>query len=295
MKRRSALKLLGTTLFTINASTARAEVQNEPNGGGFGCLVDTTLCIGCRECEKACNRANNLAPLPTEFNERGVFEDSRRPDPNHFTVVNRFPGAPSRERDHQENTYTKMQCMHCNDPACVSACIVGALQKTDRGAVTYDEDRCIGCRYCLVACPFQIPSYEYNNALAPRVRKCEFCVERQEEGQIPACAAACPREAIVFGPRNKLLPLAQKRIQAHPGRYIDRIYGQKEAGGTAWLYLAGRPFEEIGFPAVGEDAPPRLTETIQHGVFKYGLPPLLLYGALAGLMKITQKSQNDKK
>lgn len=260
-----------------------------------GCLVDTTLCIGCRKCEEACNRANRLPRPERSFADRHVPREHRRPNPEAYTVVNSYPGEPSRVQMEREETFVKVQCMHCLDPACVSACIVGALTKSDEGPVLYDADKCIGCRYCLVACPFEIPSYEYLDPVTPRVRKCTYCVdEKQITGAQPACAEACPVEAILFGQRDDLVALAHQRIEERPDRYVDHVYGEHEVGGTSWLYLAGRPMPEIDLVDLPREAPPRLTESIQHGIFNYGAVPLALYGGLAGLMWLTNRKQNDE-
>ncbi|MGC9330085.1 MAG: hydrogenase 2 operon protein HybA [Candidatus Hinthialibacter sp.] len=294
MKRRDIMQLIGTFLLGAGTSRAGAGEAASPSKKPeeYGCLIDATLCVGCRECEKACNRVNDLPPLATEFSNRSSIEDERRPDAEHFTVVNRYSGSPSPAQKEREETFIKVQCMHCLTPSCVSACIVGALKKSPQGAVVYDADRCIGCRYCMVACPFQIPAYEFNDPITPRVRKCNFCFERLSEGEKPACAEACPREAIVFGKRSDLIELARKKIQEKPGRYLDHIYGEKEAGGTSWLYLTGRPAEDLGLPKLDEKAPSELTESIQHGIFKYGLPPLALYGALGGIMWWTNRTNH---
>jgi Fe-S-cluster-containing dehydrogenase component len=182
--------------------------------------------------------------------------------------------------------------MHCNQPACVSACIVGALEKLPSGPVVYDAWKCIGCRYCMVACPFQIPAYEYDNALNPQVRKCTFCATRViEEGKKPACVAICPNEALTFGKREDLIAMAHARIKANPEKYFDHVYGETEAGGTAWLYLAGSDFINTELPKLRAAAIPDLTESIQHGVFKSFVPPMALYGLLGLVM---YSFRNDK-
>jgi formate dehydrogenase iron-sulfur subunit len=252
----------------------------------FGVLVDATLCLGCRKCEWACNQVNHLSDNPcSQFEDESVFQHHRRPRSDAFTVVNSFH-VP----DEPERRYTlKVQCMHCIEPACVSACIVGALQKDPRGPVTYDASKCIGCRYCLIACPFQIPAYEYEEPLTPRVRKCTFCFERvTEHGEVPACVAVCPNEALRFGKRGELIEAAYTRMADTPERYYPHLYGEQEVGGTSWMYLAPADFSHTELPDLETDPIPRLTESIQHGLFKSFVPPLLLYGLLGLIMHSLQ-------
>jgi len=255
-----------------------------------GCLSDTTLCIGCRKCEEACNRRNKLPHPEVSFTDRAVFRRERRPDDKAFTVINEYAGTPSQDQAATKQTYAKVQCLHCLTPSCVSACIVGAMVKAPDGAVVYNPKLCLGCRYCMVACPFQIPAYEYDVTLDPRVRKCEFCASFADgTGADPACAAACPTEALVFGKRTALLALAKDRIEKRPDRYINHIYGENEVGGTSWLYLTGRPGTEIGLIDLPSSAPALRTESIQHGIFKYGIIPITIYGALGGVMWFNQR------
>jgi Fe-S-cluster-containing dehydrogenase component len=256
-----------------------------------GVLVDTTLCIGCRKCEEACNRRNNLPRTAESFSDREALRSFRRPSETAFTVVNQFPGSPSPDQAGVPQTYAKVQCMHCLDPSCVSACIVGALIKSADGAVVYNPGICIGCRYCQVACPFEIPAYEFHEPLTPRVRKCEFCTDRVKgTGANPACASSCPTEALVFGRRAELLAMAKDRLKLRPDRYVNHLYGEHEVGGTSWLYLTGRPVQEIGLLELPGAAPPRVTENIQHGIFTYGMIPIAFYGLLSYLWHRNQHS-----
>ena len=262
----------------------KPEEKQAPPPDHVGVLVDTTLCIGCRKCEEACNRRNNLPRTTEPFSDREILRTFRRPSETAFTVVNQFAGSPSQDQADVPQTYAKVQCMHCLYPSCVSACIVGALTKAADGAVVYNPTICIGCRYCQVACPFEIPAYEFHEPLTPRVRKCEFCADRAKgTGANPACAASCPTEALVFGRRTELLSMAKDRLERRPDRYINHVYGEKEVGGTSWLYLAGRPVQEIGLLNLPGDAPPQLTEDIQHGIFRYGMIPIAFYGLLSYL------------
>ena len=287
LDRRSFLKL-GLAAAAGTAAPLQAETgeKNHPLSPDYvGVLVDTTLCIGCRKCEEACNRRNRLPRTAESFSDREVLRTFRRPTESAFTVVNQFPGSPSPDQASLPMTFAKVQCMHCLIPSCVSACIVGALTKAPDGAVLYNPTICMGCRYCMVACPFEVPAYEYHTPLTPKVRKCEFCTEHAKgTGANPACAAACPTETLVFGLRADLLAIAHKRLEERPDRYVQHIYGENEVGGTGWLYLTGRPVNQIGLLDLPGRAPALRTEAIQHGIFKYGILPVAFYGTLAGIM-----------
>jgi formate dehydrogenase iron-sulfur subunit len=215
-------------------------------------LTDLTKCIGCGWCQRACQEWNDLsATASSEGNDPCLSADTwTLPELQQVNVDGQL-----------HRVFVKRQCMHCVDPACVSACPVGALQKEDNGAVTYDCTRCIGCRYCMVACPFGIPKFEWNEPL-PRIRKCTFCMDRQVDGLEPACAAACPTGALTFGPREALIAEAQARIKANRGTYVDHIYGKDELGGTSWLYISPVPFEKLGFPALKSEPVTQLSESV---------------------------------
>ena len=200
-------------------------------------LIDTTWCVGCLACEDACQARNNLPDC-----------DQSDLSACKFTKV--------LERG---DYYVRRMCMHCIDPACVSVCPVGAMYKLDEGPVAYDEDKCIGCRYCMQACPFQVPTYEWSS-VHPRVRKCWFCYDMVLAGDQPACAAECPTEATKFGDRDDLIVEARARIADSPDDYINYIFGEQEVGGTSMLFLAGVPFDQLGFPSnVFEKPLPMLT------------------------------------
>ena len=248
LRRRDFLKhVAGMGGFALLGAGSRGWAQENFAGHPhrLGVLVDTTVCIGCRRCEWACKEQNHLPNLPVKaYEDKSIFERKRRTDAQTFTLVNRFPHPDRPGRF----IYAKKQCMHCNEPACASACFVKAFIKTRKGAVIHDPTVCIGCRYCMAACPFDIPAYQYNDAFTPEVTKCTFCFERiREKGGIPACVAACPAEVMTFGRREDLLYLAYKRINDHPGRYVRHVYGENEVGGTSWMYLSAVPFERIGF------------------------------------------------
>jgi len=251
INRRNFLKgtlAVGTCLVAaqILAGTDKAQAQSDSSSKDrFAMMTDLRRCVGCRRCEEACNKANGLPEPEVPFTDKSVFEEKRRPTTGAYTVVNRY----YEEQWIEGPVYRKVQCNHCLEPACVSSCLVAAMKKTPEGPVTYDPNVCIGCRYCLNACPFYIPAYEYSNALSPKVRKCFMCYEnRLKLNEFPACSVECPVEAITFGRRDQLIDLGRKRIMDAPGKYVNHIYGEKEAGGLGWLYLSGVPFEKLDFP-----------------------------------------------
>ena len=216
-----------SALLSSPARAWESSWKSKAPAGAFGCLVDLTRCVGCRKCEEACAEVNGLPAPERPDCQCTVFEKNRRPDDKAYTVVNRYFTGKKDRFDKPVPTYAKVQCMHCQDPACVSACIVGALTKDETGAVRYDATKCIGCRYCMVACPFEIPAYEYHDPVMPKVMKCTFCYDRiSKEGGLPGCATICPTEAITFGKRSTLLSVAKKRIQENPADYIDHVYGK---------------------------------------------------------------------
>ncbi len=271
------------------APAAHAPVAANPDA--FGCLVDLTLCIGCRKCELGCQETNGLAKPDRPFDDMSVLKQMRRTTDEAYTVINAVNVA-GREKP----VYVKTQCMHCNDPACVSACLVGALRKEPAGPVTWEAGRCMGCRYCMVACPYQIPTCELHEALFPRIRKCTFCFDKiAKDGGAPACAKICPVQAIQFGERSDLIRSAREHM-ANPdkgprprGPYVAHIYGEHEVGGSSWMYLSPVPFAALGFPALPPEAPPRLTESIQHGIFNGFVPPVALLGLLGAIMHVTKE------
>ena len=181
--------------------------------------------------------------------------------------------------------------MHCNQPACATACPTKALVKTEEGPVIWRKDKCMGCRFCMVSCPFEMPKFEYDSP-NPKIQKCKMCFERLQEGEKPACVTECPEEAIIFGSRRELIKEARKRIYENPNLYSDHIYGEHEAGGTGYLYLSSVPFDELGMRTdLGSTPYPEYTKT-----FLYSVPVVLtLWPAfLLALNKATDRTDSDQ-
>ncbi len=291
--RRDFLKTLGafgaSTAAISAVSPKKVEAKSGPilNTERKGVLVDTTVCIGCRKCEWACKGAHGIEQGDFEsYQNNEVLNDMRRPTPTDLTIVNRYTDEGLRN--------IKLQCMHCDYPACVSACIVGAISKTENGSVVWDTDMCIGCRYCIVACPFQIPTFEYEKALDPKIVKCDFCIDRTNEGKIPACVNICPVEALTYGTREELITEARRRIKNNPDKYYDHIFGEHEVGGTSWLYLSDKNLTDSVFPKLGDNPAPGVSESIQHGLFAYFVPPIAVYALLGGIMWLTKDKETKK-
>lgn len=272
------------------AEAAGKHFTGYPGSGGV--LHDATLCIGCRVCEAACNEVNNLPEPEKPFKDQAVLENRRRTDAKAYTIVNKYEAG----RDAGKPLFRKNQCNHCLEPACASACFVKAFSKTPSGAVIYDETVCVGCRYCMIACPFEIPTYEYDSAFSPRVRKCTLCHPRIEKGLLPGCVQACPTEALTYGKRDDLLRIGRERIRAFPERYVDHIYGEYEMGGTSWLHLSAVPFKDIGMREdLGTTPAPKLTSGALSAVpMVVGLWPVLLGGVYA-INKRREKIENQEK
>jgi len=264
MERRDFLRNLciaGASAVGVAAASSEAEAAHETKEF-VSVLVDTTRCIGCRNCEVACATENGL-PIP-DNKDKTVFDAIRDMTPDQWTVVNRF------DTDNGE-IFVKKQCMHCNQAACSTACLTQAMYKTEEGPVIWRAGKCMGCRFCMVSCPFVVPKFEYHSA-NPKIQKCILCYDRLEDGGIPACVESCPVDALQFGSRREMVRIAQNRVADHPEQYVDHIYGQNEVGGTGWLYLSSVPFDQIGFrDDLSHEAVPALTQN-----FLYAVPVVFL-------------------
>lgn len=292
--RRDFLKsasFIGASITGLSSKETKAGIKEFHPNDRMGVLVDTTVCIGCRSCEWACKDAHsiNTDPLKSYQNDRSVFNVERRPSDKALTVVNEYKPNESSGLPID----VKIQCMHCEDPACVSSCIVDAFTKHKDGTVTWNGDKCIGCRYCMIACPFQIPVFEYSKAIEPDILKCDFCYERTTAGILPACVEICPVEALTYGKRDELVAVAKSRIKTKPEKYIDHLYGEYEIGGTSWMYLAGVDFSKLNFVPLSDESAPGVSREIQHGLFKYFVPPVAIYALLGGIMWITKRKDNS--
>lgn len=216
-----------------------------------GILTDITKCVGCRKCVSACQSENRCAP---EMPMQKAFPEK--------LFHTRWTSVLQKMDQKSQPRFVRKHCRHCLHPSCVSVCPVGALKITKEGHVLYDKGICLGCRYCLLACPYGIPRYEWNSRI-PAVTKCTLCFSRIAEGKEPACTEACPEKATIFGKRDDLIQEAKKRIRDNPDRYIDKVYGEHELGGTSVLYISDIELDFLGLDGNFSEKPmPELTWNI---------------------------------
>ena len=282
--RRSLLKgLAAAAAVTVVSTPAQAREKKVAPTDAVGLLYDSSLCIGCKACVVKCKEAGDL---PADVDGYGGGRYDAPEGLNEYTRnVIQFAKSPD-----GQSSFVKKQCMHCVDPACVNACMMGALGKREFGIVSWENNKCIGCRYCQVACPFGVPQFQWSKT-SPRIIKCELCRERLAENKLPACVEACPRKAVIFGRRDDLLAEAHRRIEEKPDFYVPKVYGEKDLGGTQVLYLSHIPFEDLGFRFSQTESVPHTQQTVQHGVYKGFVAPIALYGLLGAVMFRNRKKE----
>jgi Fe-S-cluster-containing dehydrogenase component len=303
LSRRQAFKVMlglgGTAASALLPAPAKAEAEEHPAhpvapSDAIAMLYDSTVCTGCKACMPACNEANNL-PADTSMSG-GIWDMPTGLNAQTKNIIELYQDPKS-----DEFAFVKRQCMHCLDPACVTGCPFGALEKADWGAVTWTSSLCIGCRYCEVACPFEVPKFQWDS-WNPKIVKCEFCYEqRLKQDMEPACTAACPTGAVVFGKRVDLLAKAKDRIANSPGKYFEqRVYGEHEAGGTQVLYLSSVSFQKLGLPKLGTTSLGHYATKVSSKVYKWLGGPLLMAGVFGFLIRRNwncheaERLRNDK-
>jgi len=263
-------------------------------------LIDVANCIGCRACQVACKQWNEQDGEHTTMEAELGFQNPATLSAKTYTLIAFHELENAKKPGGVESAFVMQRCLHCLEPACVSACPTTALHRQADGPVSYDADKCIGCRYCMLACPWDVPTAEWNNR-ASKISKCTHCADRADQPvpiafngkpvsgdvgkrfaesiAIPACVKACPADALRYGTRDEMLRLARQRIADRPDRYVDHVYGEKELGGTSVLYLSAVPFAKLGFPTFGEKPFPIYTAKALGAV----PPAVMALGALLGV------------
>lgn len=318
MSRRNFLKgaLAGGTLLATGAPAEARENLTMP-AEAVGLLYDSTLCIGCKACVSACKEVNNMPP---EFSsEEQLWDTPLDISGKTLNVIKVYKDGTCANKDAEKDgfAFMKVSCLHCVDPSCVSACPVTAMTKDPvTGIVSYNKDACIGCRYCVAACPFGVPRFQYDTPV-PQISKCQLCKHRMGEGKYAACAEVCPTGATLYGKVKDLHEEAKRRVALKPGQetkfprgninthdqsshtakaaaYLPQIYGEKELGGTQMMKLSAVPFEKLGMPKLPERSYAATSETMQHTLYGNALVlPLVFLGALTYVAKRNVKHDDD--
>ncbi len=282
--RRSLLKGLaaaGAGAAATAAVPVEASAKAVAPADAYGMLYDATRCIGCKSCVVACKQANDMPPETATFAD-GLWDAPIDLSGKTRNIIKLYKGDG-------EQSFIKAQCMHCIDPACARACMIGAYRKREHGIVTWDGSRCIGCRYCQVACPYEIPKFQWDTA-TPKMVKCEMCNHLIAVGKQPGCCAVCPAKAVIFGKYEDLLADARQRLADHPDRYVPKIYGEHDGGGTQVLYLAGVDFHKLGLPELSDEPAGEIAQKVQHTAYKGFIAPVVLYGVLGAVLWRNRRS-----
>jgi len=316
MKRRDFLKgIVGGCAAAVVSGNVEARGNNPRLPEAVGLLFDSTLCVGCKACVTACKQANGkVLDVPAD---KPYLDQTKHLSPDALNVIKIYKNGKSEAKDREIDgfAFQKHSCMHCVDPSCVSVCPVQALQKDKKtGVVSYNKDACIGCRYCIASCPFQIPKFNYDSPF-PEIHKCQLCDHLWSENKFSACADVCPTGATLYGPVKKLMEETKRRKSLKPGeitrfprrhvegkefgrkqkaaKYVDKIYGEKEGGGTQMLMMSGVPFEELGLPDLPERSVASVTETIQHTLYKGLMAPGVILAGLVGIAYRNTKGREE--
>jgi Fe-S-cluster-containing dehydrogenase component len=287
VSRRDLFRTIGAASAAAVAGSASASEARTAPPDALGLLYDTTVCIGCKACVAACTAANGLEP-DTEMSG-GIWQMPIDLNPQTKNIIQLY-----RSPDGAESSFMKRQCMQCVDPACASACPFSALSKGKFGIVEWEPSRCIGCRFCEISCPFDVPRFEWAK-FNPKIVKCELCRHRLPDGLQPACTEVCPVGAVIFGTRDQLLREAHRRIAASPGKYYqDRVYGEHDLGGTQVVYLSHVPFARLGLPEAGTESRAHYGEKVHGVLYKGMVVPTVVYAGLAFLMRRRFKVHDEE-
>lgn len=317
IKRRDFLKGAAGSmaLLALDRQDAQARTVQALPPEALGILYDSTLCVGCNACMTACKKANNMPPDFTDGQD--IWDQPIDLSPNTLNVIKKFTNGTGETKDAEINghAFIKRQCLHCIDPSCVTACPVSALTKDkNTGIVSYNKNNCIGCRYCQVACPYNIPKFDFNRVY-PEIVKCQLCDHLIAEGKYPACCSVCPTGASLFGRVSDLIVETRRRQQMVPGEmydfpvtsidsdtthkyaapeYVPHVYGKEELGGTQVMYMSAVGFDKFGLPAYPKESFVSMSSGIQYAIYKGMVYPLVVLAGLVFMVKKNKQQEDEK-
>jgi Fe-S-cluster-containing dehydrogenase component len=308
LTRRSFIEGVAGGAGALAATTLAKDAEARPNkvmpDKALGLLYDGTLCIGCRACIGACKQANGMPPEETTLAIGNIWDAPLDLSGKTLNIIKAYRDGDGTHKDQEKDgfAFTKSSCMHCVDPSCVSVCPVSAMTKDPTtGIVSYNVNACIGCRYCVAACPFNVPRFTFDTPF-PKISKCQLCQQRLGEGKYAACAEVCPTGATLYGPVAELTKESERRRAMKPGtktvfprgriggtdtyvgavgKYVDHVYGEKEIGGTQVRHLSGVRFDLLNKPTLPDVPPARISESLQHAIYNGFIAPIGFLAALA--------------
>ena len=249
-------------------------------------LYDVSKCVGCRACQAACRRWNKLPPEPIGYG--GIYDNPDDLSGRTWTLI-KF--REFGENGEKEWFFRKYQCMHCTDASCEAVCPTGAISHQGE-AVIINQEWCIGCGYCVQACPFGVPHKDEDEGTA---RKCTFCIDRITQELKPACVEACPAGAIIYGDRAKLIAEGKRRAQIliASGKEKAYLYGETELGGLSVMYVLPEPAAVFGLPETPRLATANIFTQWLGGIVTAGIIAAVPFWLLFKRRKQIEKEQQS--
>jgi len=313
--KKTAKGAVATAAIATTASAAGPKEKFQISDETVGILYDSTICVGCNACMSGCKKANDLDR--TKFHGEMAWDKPTDLDGDNMNIIRMFTDGTGETQNQEKDgfAFIKGQCLHCIEPGCVAACPTTALLKNGRsGVVEYVASHCIGCRYCQVGCPWDIPKFEWDDWY-PEIIKCQLCDHLLEKGELPGCCSTCPTGASLFGPVSKLSKEAHRRLQMKEGeryeypvfgiesnhtlkhraaKYINQVYGESELGGTQVTFLSSVPFKKLGLPEFPDKSFSGTSDGIQTALYTGFIFPAAILATYSTVIYKNLKKEREE-